>query len=206
MPSPATKSKLANLNALQLEYVPLTPTSPPHAASQKYYKRAFEKAFPLSARKAKKAEGMGAVAPDITVHQWAIIKKKERNDKARIRMAKCVQLLNFLYIYITSQVWRRKRALLKTASGREYAAFVENQRAYEAKYRAGHRRRLAVQAEKRRNKKFKEEFGNKAFSARRMLKYEKRVQKEIKEGRRDPVTQVHDAAQDLLDEDSDCWD
>ncbi|KAJ7459204.1 hypothetical protein B0H11DRAFT_1924522 [Mycena galericulata] len=172
MSPPATKSKVTNLTHLQL--------------------KAFEKKFPLSARKAKKAKATQATPEDITAHQWAIIKKQERNEKARIRMAKRWTTFS-------------KRAALKAASAEEQAAFVQSQRAYEAKYRAGHRRHLAVKAERRRNRKYKEEFGQKAFITKRKLAYEKRVQQEIKQGLRDPVTQVHDAVEDLVEEDSDCW-
>ncbi|KAJ7456324.1 hypothetical protein B0H11DRAFT_2237753 [Mycena galericulata] len=150
-------------------------------------REAFEKRFPLSARQTRRAKGGTQTSPeDITAHQWEVIKKHERNEKARIRMAKCV-----------------KRAALKSDSAEAQAAYATKERAYGAKFRAGHRLRLAKKAEKRRNRKFLEEFGSKAFARKRLVKYAKRVEREIKQGLRDPAC-IEDAVEDMMDMDSDC--
>ncbi|KAJ7799712.1 hypothetical protein B0H14DRAFT_3431461 [Mycena olivaceomarginata] len=144
----ASNSKLTRLNAFQLEV--------------------FRENFPIAAR----------VAGDSTVvwltqHQLKLIKQKERNEKARIRMAK-------------------KREEIRSLASEQQEEYAAKDRAYKATYRKKNREKLAVDASQRRTQIFVEKNGIAEFHARRRARHERRVERAIKLGYRDPSPRAHE--------------
>ncbi|KAJ7704633.1 hypothetical protein B0H14DRAFT_3526679 [Mycena olivaceomarginata] len=141
----ASNSKLTRLNAFQLEV--------------------FRENFPIAAR----------VAGDSTVvwltqHQLKLIKQKERNEKARIRMAK-------------------KREEIRSLASEQQEEYVAKDPRVQ-----GHlsQKKLAVDASQRRTQIFVEKNGIAEFHARRRARHERRVERAIKLGYRDPSPRAHE--------------
>ncbi|KAJ7144886.1 hypothetical protein C8R43DRAFT_953679 [Mycena crocata] len=117
---------------------------------------AFKKKFPLTANTAD----ADTCWEELTPHQRETLKKEERRDKARTRMAK-------------------KRAEVRALDPEAQEAFLQKEREYKATYRE-------KKAEQRRNKLIVETFGPKELGRRRVARIKKRLARDIKEGRRDP--------------------
>ncbi|KAJ7830020.1 hypothetical protein B0H14DRAFT_3465213 [Mycena olivaceomarginata] len=103
---------------------------------------AFKDNFPIAARACDVV-----FQSDLTPHQLKVVKHKERNEKARVRIAK-------------------KRAELKTLAPDVQEAYIEKARGYKAKYRETHCKALAMKTEVRRRKIYKEQYGMKALVAK----------------------------------------
>ncbi|KAJ7832592.1 hypothetical protein B0H13DRAFT_1914950 [Mycena leptocephala] len=134
--------------------------------------RAFKKSFPLTANSTEVS-----MRSDLTAHQLEVVKHKERNEKARLRMAK-------------------KRAQIKALAPDEQDIHDEKARAYKATYREKNRRRLAIKAENRRKSILKEKMGPEAYAQWRRYKRQQQLNADIKEGRRDPHPGNLEAADD----------
>ncbi|KAJ7791597.1 hypothetical protein B0H14DRAFT_2624840 [Mycena olivaceomarginata] len=140
--------------------------------------QAFKDNFPITANSSDVV-----FQSDLTPHQLKIVKQKDRNEKARLRMAK-------------------KRAEIKTLAPEIQEAYVQKARAYKAKYRESHRKALALKAEKHRRRIFKEKHGAKALVEKRMTKIRKRLARDVKAGLREPYSGDEE---DEFDKDPDLW-
>ncbi|KAJ7785390.1 hypothetical protein B0H14DRAFT_3506948 [Mycena olivaceomarginata] len=125
--------------------------------------KAFKDNFPIAARACDVV-----FQSDLTPHQLKVVKHKERNEKARVRIAK-------------------KRAELKTLTPDVQEAYIEKARGYKAKYRETHRKALAMKTEARRRKIYKEQYGIKALVAKCMATVRKKLTCDVKAGRREHV-------------------
>ncbi|KAJ7631460.1 hypothetical protein DFH06DRAFT_1337867 [Mycena polygramma] len=126
---------------------------------------AFRESFPIAA----KTQSHALVWGDLTPHQLKVVKQKDRNEKARLRIAK-------------------RRADVKDLPSAEQKSYAEKQQAYKANYRAKHRRKLAADLEKRRYQILREKGGpGEVIIARRAARArrENRINREIKQGLRD---------------------
>ncbi|KAJ6452138.1 hypothetical protein C8R47DRAFT_1229560 [Mycena vitilis] len=93
----------------------------------------------------------------------------------------------------------KKRAELKSLSIQEQEAHAEKERVYAANYRETHRVKLAIKSVKRRNQIFIETHGRQAFAARRRARYQRRIEREIKLGLRDPPCSMEEELEDASD-------
>ncbi|KAJ7169397.1 hypothetical protein B0H12DRAFT_1246920 [Mycena haematopus] len=110
-----------------------------------------------------------------------LVKSKERNEKARLQIAK-------------------KREEIKNLPSEEQDVYKQKARDYSTKYRENHRRKLAQKAQVRRRKIYQEKYDATAWVKKRMAKLEAGLQRDIKAGFRDPYPGDLD---DLYDEDPD---
>ncbi|KAJ7479913.1 hypothetical protein FB451DRAFT_1171995 [Mycena latifolia] len=138
MPPSATKSKTVRLTEFQL--------------------KTLGKKFPATAKASAAASHPSEV--ELIERQLKVLKHEERNEKARLRMAKVLIITNS----------RRKRAELKAKSPQEQEAYAEKARAYRAKYR---------------ETLFIEKYGQLELWYK-CARLEKRKQREIKAGVQDP--------------------
>ncbi|KAJ7115518.1 hypothetical protein C8R43DRAFT_1138143 [Mycena crocata] len=123
----------------------------------------FKKEFPRHSTKAALQVGSKV---ELTPYQLEIMRRRERNEKARLRIAE-------------------KRAAVKALPPDEQD-WAARERVYKAKYIKGNRKLLAARAAKKRDRLYIERYGVDSILARDRARYKKRVEREIKQGLRDP--------------------
>ncbi|KAJ7103989.1 hypothetical protein B0H15DRAFT_942024 [Mycena belliarum] len=112
-------------------------------------------------------------APGPTKHKLSVERKRERNEKARLRMARCVPLI------------LSRREELKTRSREEQDLAAARAKAHQATYREKNRSLLRFWEAERRVRLYQSRYGHEAYEAyaeaRRRSKARCRLAKAAKE-------------------------
>ncbi|KAJ7337480.1 hypothetical protein DFH08DRAFT_812816 [Mycena albidolilacea] len=105
-----------------------------------------------------------------TDYELKALRHAERNEKARLRMARCVASFSPEFVFTKAS----KRAEVKNLPLEEQQKVAERNKLYQARYRERHRQDLRIWEALRRREVYKAKFGPEAYAAWRKAKRDRK--------------------------------